>query len=906
MSPMSSDDGSVLDDTITPSTFVHLESSGESLETAAPTTACTTLDGHQKLKEQFQRRGVAYNNGKRRPFQRLPIPSLLVDTTSTDVDNTEAVKLGYGPAQVREEEARDEEDFPQSPGHSPLSRIQRVGDKKETVQLRRRFSLSPASTVLSLGRNSKDSRSRNRSVSDAHLQLHPSPPRLAEQLDLGIAKNRVLKRKPIPRSLLVDFESESAEKQRSWSVPDILSDSLVDEVGPKFEVGNQLGLFYPSTSAVAHAKEDKVTHSSPTSCDNFDTLQQQGLAQAHGGIPPPLPPQLQYQRLRRTTRSISESHGQDRRVSVDTEVAHPSAPGGRDLRRSPKELCGFFVDANKPGSSRLTATSIDATRNGSTEVENNRGRGRTRSGSVPIWTSSPSEGAEHEHRRYSADTQEGQVLRRVSRKREGEMRSVYLSQPSHSPCTSTFPPDQPHTTLLSENEGIEVLRTPDPSIEATTMSSSLSSSTSSLYGFDTLRSRDGSLASRTRSSSETSMASLLVLQQHIQQRNHLRQFAPPSGDPHFPPEIVHRRSRELSEEGWSATENAFGRREASAKVEKTGERRMLAREYGAMRVRGFSIDGVGDTTDRCELGHLDRDGDGGREDGSPKAPMGLRHMFSNPHFPTAAVDNGRDVDQLAMGSLRERRAKPPISIAVATSTEPDSKSKAPLLVAGASPLRKKQSKTQLFSPLSSIYSPPPCPPPAAPLPELPMPKSAPLVHTSATGVGGLKRILLPKRSFVRSSSTPVSPLNATPRRTTHTPQHGQTQSQGQNTYRPPEHAPANAAVTGFGQGWTSPPSDETLLTPPLTGLPSLTFDQQPNTPSSASALTPLRPNAGVAPGKFDSLLAFLSSSSSKSQVPSEGEAKSASSGSGKADPCEPVVVAASAPVASGVVYGLAL
>ncbi len=94
-----------------------------------------------------------------------------------------------------------------------------------------------------------------------------------------------------------------------------------------------------------------------------------------------------------------------------------------------------------------------------------------------------------------------------------------------------------------EGEGIEVLKTPDPAASGAfghPMTSSLILAPTSQAEWR------GSLATRARSSSETSMASLLVLQQHIQQRNHQRQFAPPIADPHPLPELERLRSREPS------------------------------------------------------------------------------------------------------------------------------------------------------------------------------------------------------------------------------------------------------------------------------------------------------------------------------------------------------------------------
>lgn len=474
------------------------------------------------------------------------------------------------------------------------------------------------------------------------------------------------------------------------------------------------------------------------------------------------------------------------------------------------------------------------------------------------------------------------------------MRSVYLSRPSPPPSAS---PCGTHYTALpiahlnfpvGDSESVEVLKTPDPPSQPFSqeyMSSSLT--LGSHMPYDSVRSTrtggggsswDGSFASRARSSSETSMASLLVLQQHIQQRNHLRQFAPPVADPYLPAALS-RRSREPSAEEMQYVVDADARRK-DARVQSENmaqEESKLMRQYGAMRIKNWPGE-----SDECELPYLAAEGDeeakGGKREGG-----GLRHMFSQPLLATQTTDG-------TVGSLRERRAKPPISIALA----PAEGSTTNAVVMGAAiPLRKKISRGQLLSPTASIHSPPPCPPPATPLPELPAPKSAPIVTSS-----GPKRILLPKRSFIRSSSTPVSPLNATPMRQ----QHSQTKSQGDNSI-PPHHLPTTT-IHAEDNAW----SDTSLLTPPLTGVPSLVFDQQPNTPlSAATAVTPVRPTAG----KFDSLFAFLSS---KSRVGNDGDAdhrgsprpvKTLSNHSGQADD---VLAAASAtaPTSGGIVYGLAL
>ncbi len=105
-------------------------------------------------------------------------------------------------------------------------------------------------------------------------------------------------------------------------------------------------------------------------------------------------------------------------------------------------------------------------------------------------------------------------------------------------------------------------------------------------------------------------------------------------------------------------------------------------------------------------------------------------MFSNPLFPSNEGEDEK-VEGSAAGSLRQRRAKPPISIALLQQQPLPSS-------AGTGPghLRKKHSKSSLLSPTTLIHSPPPCPPPSTPLPELPMPpSSAPLASQIPTKKG---------------------------------------------------------------------------------------------------------------------------------------------------------------------------
>ncbi|SAM78034.1 uncharacterized protein UBRO_01932 [Ustilago bromivora] len=270
----------------------------------------------------------------------------------------------------------------------------------------------------------------------------------------------------------------------------------------------------------------------------------------------------------------------------------------------------------------------------------------------------------------------------------------------------------------------------------------------------------------------------LLTEQQIQQRNHIRQFAPPISDPHLPPDFSTKRMsryrervREPSEQEKRAVEEKDGRRkEARVKAEALDEG--SAQRYGAMRIKGqlffnFNVKAAEEE---------------GGEGGSRR---GLRHMFSNP------ILGGEEGVVVNGGRLRERRAKPPIRIALSTSTSRG--------------VKKKPSSRNVLSP-TTIHSPP-YPPPATPLPDLPAPpKSAPLASAHAVA----KRGLVSKRSFIRSSSTPVSPL--------------------------------------------APPSSQKHVQGHV-------FDRQPNTPQSAAVVTPVKPSVAGPAEKFEILFAFLSSKS---------------------------------------------
>lgn len=358
------------------------------------------------------------------------------------------------------------------------------------------------------------------------------------------------------------------------------------------------------------------------------------------------------------------------------------------------------------------------------------------------------------------------------------------------------------------------------------MTSSLHLSTSANFrGWDSLSS---TTSPRSRSNSETSLASLLLLQQQIQQRNYIRQFAPPISDPHLPPDFSTKRMSRYRERVWEpseqekrAVEEKDGRRkEARVKAEALDEG--LAQRYGAMRIKGQLFSNFNVKAAEEE----------GGEGGSRR---GLRHMFSNP------ILGGEEGVVVNGGRLRESRAKPPIRIALSTSTSRG--------------VKKKPSSRNVLSP-TTIHSPPPCPPPASPLPDLPAPpKSAPLASAHAVA----KRGLVSKRSFIRSSSTPVSPL-APPSSQKHVQGHGLSQSRCQNPLSPQR-------ARESGERWIVSPTttaetyDSSLLTPLLTGLPSLVFDRQPNTPQSAAVVTPVKPSVAGPAEKFEILFAFLSSKS---------------------------------------------
>ncbi|SPO22398.1 uncharacterized protein UTRI_01076 [Ustilago trichophora] len=811
-----------------------------SLEFSAATTACNTFSGDRKDKPPH----LDANEFRRRPFRRLPIPEALISPTKFEPEaDSVGVRLGYGlPTPYQEErEAAEEESFPESPGNSPLSHFQHSHqreDKEET-----RFSLSPPAL------RTKHWRNRSEPEAGSGKQLYPSPPRLRLEIQpedlIPAAKRKVLKRKPIPQSLFVQASAE--EKQRSWSVPDIFGGTLYgeDREKPDIDRSNQLGLFFPPTID----SQAQVTGITPPLLANTKPTY----------IEPQTHTQTQRQ-LRRSTRSISES------------LPRPRLPFAVAATHDFEKVRLGVHAGGSPDSTEFEPSPRSSGGSDSSDVweENQPRRGRTRSGSAPVYTTG--QGLRR------GETEKRHILRRVSRRQEGEMRSVYLSRPSPSACPGgahykvlpTSMLDNPNSAL-AETEGIEVLRTPDPPTQPTFApplthqhNYNMSSFSSSIY--DSLRSGSSdntfSLShhhnhNRGRSSSESSMASLLVLQQHIQQRNHLRQFAPPGmADPNLPPDLQRRLSREQHSPAVDMAETV---------VKEEGERSAggMVGQFGALRIKNFALgNDDDDEEEQFQLPYLSSwnssdskkeaasaaaaaaagaggtggaggAGAGGGAGGAGGAGGGeLRHMFSNPLFPS--IEDSSPPPSL--GSLRERRAKPPIRIALTPTAAPTTNC--------VNQLRKKASKCQVLSPTTTttVHSPPPHPPPTTPLPDLPVPPGS-----APAGGGGKQqqRLLVKKRSWTRSSSTPVSPNIVVTAQRRYRNHHGLTQSQGDISAPLP-------IETSVRDGW------DRLATPVTAELPALVHDGQPDTPLTAtteSAITPVRPTAG----KFDGLLAFLSS-----------------------------------------------
>ncbi|SNX82675.1 uncharacterized protein MEPE_01381 [Melanopsichium pennsylvanicum] len=930
------------DVTIAPSTYRHLESSEASLGSSDAPTAVNTFSHSVKPPNRFPRR----------PLQRLPIPLALLETVKDDPveafrDRSVGVQLGYGPSPSphdNDEELEALETFPESPGHSPLSRFNKTSI--DSNHRERSYSLSPPAFITDLRQND----SRNQSVSKVHppgKPLYPSPPRptplqLQAEEVLPVPIGKVLKRKPIPASLFV--QAAVQEKKRIWSIPDSLSGTNFDESpSDEIEVQNQLGLFIPASTdqkKAGPAKGEEVAVT--TSLHDNTNLDSDG---AHPRAPASLP------RLRRTTRSDSQSY-----------------------THHIKNLIGLDLCPNL-GDPAHNPTGSDSDRDLVAPFNNERVR--TCSGSGAILPVQACLVTDTDQRRYSAGHQHahGHGLRRMSRRKEGEMRSTYLlshpspsASPTNSYCTSAppFPSgvSYPHCPTVLDTESVEILLTPDlPSQSAFAEQSDAVSSYPLSLGQhlntsfnSSKRSRmrsswERSLASRARSSSEGSMASLLVLQQHIQVRNHLRQIAPPSADPYSPTDYHEsRRSREPIFKGLAYPQPLHhshqsanvGTKAASPVAEEVPQRWTrdplvgdvpyandmdrkprisameesqdnLVQQYGALRIKNWTstssdshLDGKFDDDGRFPYlapnDSVDRD----------KKEGGLRHMLSSSLLVMTTAANKGSANGGQLGSLRQRRAKPPISIAINNNKSDEA------VVVGPynSPLRKKLSRTQFVSQSSTnlVISPPPCPPPATPLPELPVPESAPVVEhgvdTDTDAIGCASSVLFPKRSFVRSNSTSVSALNTTPLRNH---QHGSSKSQPHNhLVVAPSNQHRHVAVISSNN--VSELEWQASSTPPLIDTPGLVFDHQethqPKTPLSAmSAITPVRPTAINSAEKFDSLLSFLSPlksgkdnlSGSSDETETQNKKSAFEHGEGS-----DVVISGSIGVTNGVVYGLAL
>ncbi|KAJ9477441.1 hypothetical protein PHBOTO_001006 [Pseudozyma hubeiensis] len=229
------------------------------------------------------------------------------------------------------------------------------------------------------------------------------------------------------------------------------------------------------------------------------------------------------------------------------------------------------------------------------------------------------------------------------------------------------------------------------------------------------------------------------------------------------------------------------------------------------------------------------------------------------------------------------------------------------VMGAAIPLRKKLSKSVL-SPTSSIHSPPPCPPPAVPLPDLPTPRSAPIDQTAA-------RALNTQRSFVRCSSTPVSPFEAAhPQSDAQADARGTTKSQSFNVLGAVQPlaailastSSASSGINGEASRYSFTDSSS-LITPPLTGgmhSSAIERGQLPYTPLSAqtdvSVPTPVTTQPAEGGGRFESLLASLSF-----KPRDDAEARSSAGVDGK-DPPHEESDNSSVAVHEPFVYGLAL
>ncbi|TKY89218.1 hypothetical protein EX895_001749 [Sporisorium graminicola] len=888
------------------------------LDTPTDATACcdTFSDEQQTSRADSGQREIRLG---RRPFQRLPIPGFVASSGNDTHDESEAASdasVGEWLGNEHGTEREGRESFPQSPGESLVSRFSPYQEER-----------SPAAALFSrlvFGfHHAKDRRSRSRSSSDTRngKQLHPSPPPAPrggielEPEDLVVVpKRKTGKRKPIPASLFA-FGGGSREgpQLRSASVPDVFAEThfTSNEFGEEgiphaIEARNSLGLFLPPPIEQQHATE-AATATDPSVPDKVS--QDSSLA---------FPPQ---QRLKRATRSISETHNRARRRFASLDADTTTAVGSARDNAASASLSDSS-DSDSGGDDR--------------RVPHSTKRGRTRSGSAPVYPSSSAadfaEQGEGE-RRYSID-QESRPLRRILRTRKGEMRSVYLSRTP--PPTGAYPTSrhlQPLPLIQNlaageDGEVIEVLKTPEaasqpsfPLPRAAAMSSPAYASTASTRAsFDSMHTRAGgagsdysdygSLGPESGESLAMSTASMLVLQQQIQMQNYqMRELGV------IPTGMV----GAMMGRGVDGEER-MSKRVVDAEKAKEGQDG-LVQQYGAMRLGGRSSSEF--ESDREEA-RSSQDSDSRDRQGG--AAGGLRHMVSD----SVLAASSKEAEG-SIGSLRQRRAKPPISIALApshkhsTSTNGTSSSRFSAdLIGAAIPLRKKLSRSVLSPTATSgaIHSPPPCPPPSTPLPDLPVPRSAPLV--AADG----RRTLASKRSFVRSSSTPVSPHDAHPPSQRHRAQRGAPKSQSCTLDPAPAFTrlPASASASTSHDGGSTADSS-VLHTPPLTGGLPFAFTpiygvapqreqqqfQQPVTPLSAqtdtSVATPVSAQprvVGVVGGKFDSLLAFLSSDHSGADKGDAGERRRQSKAAAEGGGANDVLVATSSAASDEVVYGLAL
>ena len=637
---------------------------------------------------------------RRRPFRRLPIPaSLLItfspesklgDSLTTQQDCNDLSTTTSPPSAQAKEEKR----YSLSPPPLPSGLFGFV--RRKTLRNRRASENSPCDQL---------SPSPPSRTSLPLLLSHPSPPAV-------VATTKVLKRKPIPPSLFTSLTTDSESKQRSFSLPDIFSDY---EQKVHLAKENQLGLYYPNSRFDSDTDTSQIEVTTNTNTKSIK-------AQEFVGLPQP--------RLRRESRCVSDTRY---RASIDKGIVdNEKRTFPRQKLSSVTDITDFDLEANSgPTDNSNLSTPRSRARRGSESTLSLAHPSNASDCRISLG------GAEH-------------TLRRVSKQRPNEMRSSCLTPPSLSaspsgphytsqPLPIQFPSYQPSDTF--EVERVEILRTPEPNPSFETMgSSSLSnpSLSSSVRRYDTFRSTttswDGSFASRRgRSSSETSMASLMVLQQHIQQMNYLRQFAPPSADPNLPEEMKKRSSglqissREDMEKTQVEAEVKTKKslHEAMGKVEKVVEKKentalkskssveegeaKAVRQYGAVRIKDFPS--VSDDDDECGLPYLSSNRSSPKQNGSPKGG-GLRHMFSNPLFPDpidnavgettsdgVANDVGANITgNAAPGSLRERRSKPPITITTLPPTTPAPTAVEAVIMGPAIPLRKKLSKGHLLSP----------------------------------------------------------------------------------------------------------------------------------------------------------------------------------------------------------------